>query len=73
MKNQSREIKVKHIIVQSLVGGQIERCIKESIQLAIEHDIDVILFHNDNKYSISIDDIVNGIWNNGKGKKPTKD
>lgn len=63
------EIEVKHIIVQAQPGGQIERCIREGIQLALKTGIDVLLFHNDNKYEISLSEITNSIWSGDIKKK----
>jgi hypothetical protein len=61
-------IEIDHIIVHAKPGGQLDRCVKESLELAIAHDMDVILFHNDNEYRIVMEDVIKAI-NLAKKKK----
>lgn len=62
-------IQMRHIVVDARVTKSVIDCIKDSIDLSLKMDTDVILYHNDNEYRIVMDDIVNAIWHAKSNKK----
>ena len=61
IKTMDENIQMRHIVVDARVTKSVIDCIKDSIDLSLKMDTDVILYHNDNEYRIVMDDIVNAM------------
>ena len=53
---------IKNLVIQANVGSAIGDCIKEGSILALENNVDVLLFYNDNQYNIRYADIISSIY-----------
>lgn len=54
-------IEVVELKVSALPGTDIEKCLKESIELAAKEWRNVILIHNEKSYSIKPNDLISSI------------
>lgn len=54
-----KHIRIAHIEIHAKAGSEIDYCIQEAIEIAAKEWQNVILTHNERKYSVYVNDLMN--------------
>jgi len=62
-------LEIVHIEAHAIPGGEIGRCIKEAIEIAVEYWQNVIFSHNGKRYRIDVNDLVGCVKEEEKSRR----